>query len=72
MARRANAHDLYFKNCLSEPGVAADFVAHYLPPEVAAEVDLSTVTLSPFWSTTATRAGPPPPTSAASIMDPKP
>ncbi len=46
MAQGVNAHDLYFKNSLSEPGVAADFVAHYLPGEVAAALDLDTLALS--------------------------
>jgi len=45
MARRANAHDLYFKSSLTQPGMAADFVRHYLPPEVAATLDLDSLTL---------------------------
>ncbi|MCS7079687.1 MAG: Rpn family recombination-promoting nuclease/putative transposase [Chloracidobacterium sp.] len=39
--RLANPHDLFFKDLLARPGVAADFLAHYLPAEVLAHLDVS-------------------------------
>lgn len=40
MADLSNPHDLFFKDMVSRPEVAADFLATYLPPEVAALLDL--------------------------------
>ncbi|HEX4945949.1 MAG TPA: Rpn family recombination-promoting nuclease/putative transposase [Blastocatellia bacterium] len=35
-----NPHDSYFKFIMAQPNVASDFLTHYLPPEVAAKLDL--------------------------------
>ena len=36
-------HDSFFKALFTQPGVAQDFLAHYLPPQVAELLDLSTL-----------------------------
>ena len=41
MSELANPHDSFFKDLLAQPEMAADFLAHYLPPEVAAELDVT-------------------------------
>ena len=41
MSELANPHDSFFKDLLARPEMAADFLAHYLPPEVAAELDVT-------------------------------
>jgi predicted transposase/invertase (TIGR01784 family) len=48
MANRTtpNPHDLFFKASWSRPEVAKGFLAHYLPTEVRAVLDLDTLTLS--------------------------
>lgn len=38
-------HDQYFKSSLRRPEVAADLLAHYLPPEVVALMDLGSLQL---------------------------
>lgn len=38
-------HDQYFKSSLRRPEVAADLLAHYLPPEVVALLDLGSLQL---------------------------
>ena len=38
-----NPHDTFFKATFGRPEVAADLLAHYLPPDVAAALDLSTL-----------------------------
>ncbi len=45
MPQRGNVHDLFFKQSLSEPGVAADFVRQYLPQSVVETLDLESVQL---------------------------
>lgn len=42
MTEITNPHDSYFKRILAQPNAAADFLAHYLPPEVVAQLDLRT------------------------------
>lgn len=37
----SNPHDQYFRLSFSQPELAADLVAHYLPPEVVATLDLT-------------------------------
>lgn len=37
----ANPHDRFFKEVFSRPETAADFLANYLPPDVAAALDVS-------------------------------
>ena len=39
----SNPHDSFFKELFSRPEVAADFLANYLPPEIAAALDLSSL-----------------------------
>jgi len=39
----ANPHDLFFKEMLSRREVASHFLAHYLPPEIAKLLDLTTL-----------------------------
>lgn len=39
----SNPHDRFFRQVLSRQDVAADFLRHYLPPEAAALVNLSSV-----------------------------
>ena len=46
MSEIANPHDSFFKALLAQPGVAADFLAHYLPPDVAVELDVTTPEIS--------------------------
>ncbi len=41
MSEIANPHDSFFKDLLARPEVATDFLANYLPPEVAAELDVT-------------------------------
>jgi len=41
MSEIANPHDSFFKDLLARPEMAADFLANYLPPEVAAELDVT-------------------------------
>jgi len=41
----SNPHDSFFKELFSRPEVAADFLANYLPPDVAAALDLSSLEL---------------------------
>jgi predicted transposase YdaD len=43
MAEIPNPHDAFFKELLARPETARDFAAHYLPPSVAAALDLSTL-----------------------------
>ncbi len=38
-------HDQFFKSSLRRPEVAADLVAHYLPPDVVALLDLGSLEL---------------------------
>ncbi len=40
MAEINNPHDSYFKFIMAQPHVASDFLTNYLPPEVAAKLDL--------------------------------
>lgn len=35
-----NPHDSFFKELLSQPQNARDFLRYYLPPEISAEFDL--------------------------------
>lgn len=42
-----NPHDAFFRQIFSDPAVAADFLANYLPAEVRAELDLSHVEPQP-------------------------
>jgi predicted transposase/invertase (TIGR01784 family) len=46
MTEISNPHDKFFKVTFGQPEVAADFLAHYLPPEVAAALDLSAIELT--------------------------
>ena len=39
-----NPHDRLFRFAFSEPDVARDFVAHYLPAEISQELDIDTLT----------------------------
>jgi predicted transposase/invertase (TIGR01784 family) len=39
----SSPHDSFFKELFSRPEVAADFLANYLPPEIAAALDLSSL-----------------------------
>ena len=41
MSEIANPHDSFFKDLLARPEMATDFLVNYLPPEVAAELDLT-------------------------------
>lgn len=41
MAELNNPHDRFFKESFSRPDVARDFLLHYLPKDVIAELDLS-------------------------------
>lgn len=41
MAEIINPHDSFFKEVLSRPEVATEFLSNYLPPEVVAVLDLS-------------------------------
>lgn len=41
MSELANPHDSFFKELLARPDAAADFLTNYLPPAVAAELDVS-------------------------------
>ena len=43
MAEISNPHDRFFREVFSYPEVAQDFVRYYLPPEVAATLDVSTL-----------------------------
>ncbi|MGH9939886.1 MAG: Rpn family recombination-promoting nuclease/putative transposase, partial [Blastocatellia bacterium] len=45
MSEITNPHDRFFKEVLSRPETAADFLANYLPPDVAAALDLSALEL---------------------------
>jgi len=40
MAAPTNPHDHFFKDLMTRPGVAATFLANYLPPEVVATLDV--------------------------------
>ncbi|MGH9835071.1 MAG: Rpn family recombination-promoting nuclease/putative transposase [Blastocatellia bacterium] len=46
MTEISNPHDKFFKATFGRLDVAADFLAHYLPPEVAAALDLTTLELT--------------------------
>ncbi len=46
MTEISNPHDKFFKATFGRLDVAADFLAHYLPPEVAAVLDLSDLELA--------------------------
>jgi predicted transposase/invertase (TIGR01784 family) len=41
MSDLINPHDRFFKDLLSRPKAATDFLSNYLPPEIAAPLDLS-------------------------------
>ena len=41
MAEISNPHDRFFKELLSSPQMAADFLQHYLPEDVSATLDLN-------------------------------
>ena len=41
MSDLINPHDRFFKDLLSRPEAATDFLSNYLPPEIAASLDLS-------------------------------
>jgi hypothetical protein len=41
MSELINPHDRFCKDLFARPGVAADFLANYLPPGVAGALDLS-------------------------------
>jgi hypothetical protein len=45
MSELTNPHDRFFKEALSRQEVAVDFLQHYLPSEVAALLDLSSLQL---------------------------
>ncbi len=45
MSYLTNPHDHFFKELFSRPEVAADFISNYLPPEVVAALDLSSLEL---------------------------
>ena len=36
-----NPHDKFFKEALTQPGAALAFLRDYLPPDVAAQLDLT-------------------------------
>ncbi|MGH9802003.1 MAG: Rpn family recombination-promoting nuclease/putative transposase, partial [Blastocatellia bacterium] len=38
-----NPHDRFFKELFSETEIAVDFVEHYLPQEIVAAIDLTTL-----------------------------
>lgn len=40
MSEIINPHDSFFKTLLARPEVVTDFLTHYLPPAVAAQLDL--------------------------------
>ena len=40
-------HDAFFRAVMSREDIARDFLRHYLPPDVAAQLDLDTLELSP-------------------------
>ena len=46
MAEISNPHDRFFREVFSYPEAAQDFVRYYLPPEVAATLDVPTLELS--------------------------
>lgn len=46
MAEITNPHDRFFREVFSYPEVAQDFVRYYLPQEIAATLDVSTLELS--------------------------
>jgi predicted transposase/invertase (TIGR01784 family) len=41
-----NPHDRFFKDAFTRVEVARNFVVHYLPPEIAALLDPSTLSIS--------------------------
>lgn len=41
-----NPHDKFFRELLGQPELAADFLQHYLPPEVVARLDLTRLELT--------------------------
>ena len=41
----ANLHDSYFRDWISEPGVLADYLRHYLPQHIVALIDPSTANI---------------------------
>jgi predicted transposase YdaD len=41
MADIANPHDKFFKETLSQPGAAEQFLRHFLPADVTALLDLA-------------------------------
>ena len=45
MADLINPHDRFFKEALSQHDTAVDFLRYYLPADVAALLDLSTIEL---------------------------
>ncbi len=44
MSELANPHDKFFKELFGQPDTAADFITNYLPAEVVALLDLTTLT----------------------------
>ena len=42
----SNPHDAFFKQVLTRPDTAADFLRHYLPAEVAGQLDPTTLAIS--------------------------
>lgn len=42
-----NYHDHFFREAMSQPEVMADFLAHYLPPDVAAAIDPASAEVVP-------------------------
>ncbi|MBE2202390.1 MAG: Rpn family recombination-promoting nuclease/putative transposase, partial [Anaerolinea sp.] len=47
MSDLSNPHDKFFKETFSQPEVARDFFANYLPQRVTAVLDLDTLALQP-------------------------
>jgi predicted transposase/invertase (TIGR01784 family) len=45
MTELSNPHDRFFKEMLTQPEAANDFLRHYLPPEVAEQLDLTATEL---------------------------
>jgi len=43
----ANPHDRFFKESMSHPEVATDFLRHYTPPEVSRLLDLASLEMVP-------------------------
>ena len=47
MDETAYPHDHFVKSMLSRPDLAGAFLSHYLPPEIAARLDLAAPELLP-------------------------